>query len=432
VHSKLAQLEKESAAMSGAGGGSTAKKEKGSSSSTKVAASKGATAQGNITQQPLSAAAEYVSQFEQEARKQFRESESSLLLTESSEVQGFKEALSKKDYGTVRTLFIDALVRSKDSKKALQVNLDRMKELVESRGKLQSELVEMESKFEKATAKCAQLEKIYKEIQEKTKTMRESAAAMIAKESEQAETLQQQCDASIREVNEKLDADEVEMAKMSAENDDLKRKLEQVKAHLALTTEHYNHQLKTQDLQLQLKQARKAQQESRLQQKKYVELTRAREIESIEAQNHELASMLASYQSKTGDFERAVSESNQAVTLFGEKRDALAKILEQATTENERLNKLSRDLDIAVLRDMGQTQKVEQEVAVLVKEVAKKEALCRSLQAKRKASNSSSNPSLVPTAATGSVTVLTEFESDERAFPPADVVIEDLSVDDSP
>nr|XP_027105001.1 beta-taxilin-like isoform X3 [Coffea arabica]XP_027111540.1 beta-taxilin-like isoform X3 [Coffea arabica] len=231
------------------------------------------------------------------------------------------------------------------------------KEVLEFTLKYQHVLAERDS----AIAVRDRLESLCRELQRQNKTLMDECRRVSTESQNLRQDLSNKFQDAIKEVSNKLDEQKDECLSQLKENEMLKYKLKELADQYALSEQQHAQKLKQKELELQLADLKLKQHEEKLVQEQSQMKLYAEQVSHLLATEKNLRLQLTADGDKFQQFQEALMKSNEVFETFKqeiEKRELLKKQLERTRNQKEKL-----------------------------------EALCRSLQAERKANSTGSSSS---------------------------------------
>ncbi|XP_027111540.2 uncharacterized protein [Coffea arabica] len=231
------------------------------------------------------------------------------------------------------------------------------KEVLEFTLKYQHVLAERDS----AIAVRDKLESLCRELQRQNKTLMDECRRVSTESQNLRQDLSNKFQDAIKEVSNKLDEQKDECLSQLKENEMLKYKLKELADQYALSEQQHAQKLKQKELELQLADLKLKQHEEKLVQEQSQMKLYAEQVSHLLATEKNLRLQLTADGDKFQQFQEALMKSNEVFETFKqeiEKRELLKKQLERTRNQKEKL-----------------------------------EALCRSLQAERKANSTGSSSS---------------------------------------
>jgi septal ring factor EnvC (AmiA/AmiB activator) len=188
---------------------------------------------------------------------------------------------------------------------------------------------------------------------------------------------------SIEHISSQLVTQEESLTAQDAENKELRDKLNQFEEHMLLRSQHYAAQLKAKELELQLEDAKCAQQNHLYQQTANKLESKSAKLTAVQSSNEEMMTQLTMYAEKFEMFEEALTRSTSMFEQFEHKIKDLDEKLEKINEEKRLRNDICRKLDLTLFGIIDSKSKPDKEVeeALSVKESLQNE--CRRLQQAR-------------------------------------------------
>ncbi|RLN50868.1 hypothetical protein BBJ28_00016879 [Nothophytophthora sp. Chile5] len=188
---------------------------------------------------------------------------------------------------------------------------------------------------------------------------------------------------TIEEVSSKMDQQGKDYVASLKENENLQQKLKSFLEQYTMREEHFQRQLETKDLTVQLAETKLKHQvelTARESERVTVTLEKAKEFSDREVQ---LQAQLNSYSEKFDVVQETLAKSNQMFGTFREEMDKMAKATKKLEKENLALKKKCAAYDNGAIATIQEKVASAEETQKLQEKLKKLESLCRHLQAER-------------------------------------------------
>ncbi|CAH0476454.1 unnamed protein product [Peronospora belbahrii] len=249
--------------------------------------------------------------------------------------------------------------------------------LKQRKGAVSTELV-------KTNATKTKLEQLCRELQKQNKLIVSESRRIADEEDQKRRDLSAQFQKTIEEVSAKMDKQGQDYVASLKENENLQQKLKIFLEQYTTREEHFQRQLETKDLTIQLAETKLRHQielTSREAEKVKITLDKSKEFSDREVQ---LQAQLNSYSEKFDVVQQTLTKSNQMFTAFREEMDKMAKTTKKLEKENLALKRKCAEYDSGAIASIQGKVASAEETIKLQEKVKKLESLCRHLQAERK------------------------------------------------
>jgi len=195
----------------------------------------------------------------------------------------------------------------------------------------------------------------------------------------------------IEEITTKMEEQGTERIKLYSENELLREKLKNFAEQYQIREKHFETQLKTKDLELQLLEAKVNQ----LTQIAAQEAVKAKsdiaaykqQIASLTQTEEELRKQLALYAEKFEQFQETLTKSNDVFNTFKQEMDRMTKTIKKNEKENFELKKKCEQTDLTLIDLAEERNNYRKQLDVVTNQKKKLEDLCRILQSERAQTN---------------------------------------------
>lgn len=280
-------------------------------------------------------------------------------------------------------------VKRKNAKR----NLKSEKEFLEFTLKYQQVISERDS----AIAVRDKLESLCRELQRQNKMLMDECKRVSSESQNLRLDISNKFQDAIKEVSDKLEGQKDECISQLKENEMLRIKLKQLADQYTLSEEQHAQKLKQKTLELQLADLKLKQQEEKLIQEQSQMKLYAEQVSQLLTTEKNLRLQLTADGEKFQQFQEALLKSNEVFETFKQEIEKMAKSIKELRKENESLKSKSKKSDISLIELVEEREHLKKQLEKTRNQKEKLEALCRSLQAERKANSAESASSEVVT-----------------------------------
>nr|XP_027105004.1 beta-taxilin-like isoform X5 [Coffea arabica]XP_027111542.1 beta-taxilin-like isoform X5 [Coffea arabica] len=263
------------------------------------------------------------------------------------------------------------------------------KEVLEFTLKYQHVLAERDS----AIAVRDRLESLCRELQRQNKTLMDECRRVSTESQNLRQDLSNKFQDAIKEVSNKLDEQKDECLSQLKENEMLKYKLKELADQYALSEQQHAQKLKQKELELQLADLKLKQHEEKLVQEQSQMKLYAEQVSHLLATEKNLRLQLTADGDKFQQFQEALMKSNEVFETFKQEIEKMAKSIKELKKENAFLKNKCEKSDISLIELVEERELLKKQLERTRNQKEKLEALCRSLQAERKANSTGSSSS---------------------------------------
>ncbi|XP_071930339.1 uncharacterized protein [Coffea arabica] len=263
------------------------------------------------------------------------------------------------------------------------------KEILEFTLKYQHVLAERDS----AIAVRDRLESLCRELQRQNKTLMDECRRVSTESQNLRQDLSNKFQDAIKEVSNKLDEQKDECLSQLKENEMLKYKLKELADQYALSEQQHAQKLKQKELELQLADLKLKQHEEKLVQEQSQMKLYAEQVSHLLATEKNLRLQLTADGDKFQQFQEALMKSNEVFETFKQEIEKMAKSIKELKKENAFLKNKCEKSDISLIELVEERELLKKQLERTRNQKEKLEALCRSLQAERKANSTGSSSS---------------------------------------
>lgn len=229
------------------------------------------------------------------------------------------------------------------------------------------------------------LETLCKELTKQNKSVLDQSKQVSSEETLRRQEIHQKFSDSIKDVQEKMDAQDKERMKQAEENEKLREQLQSFLNQYEVREKHFEQQLKQKDLEVQLESAKLRQAEELLKQSQS-EVQQFRAIaETLSQRDTESRAQLAMYAEKFEGLQGTIAKSNDQFISFKKDSEKLAKRC-KALEKEKREAVQNSDKNNASVKELSQScDQLRKDLVVVTKQKSSMEMLCRKLTEERTA-----------------------------------------------
>ncbi|CAI9091088.1 OLC1v1026015C2 [Oldenlandia corymbosa var. corymbosa] len=257
------------------------------------------------------------------------------------------------------------------------------KEFLEFTLKYQQVLAERDS----AIAVRDKLESLCRELQRQNKILMDECKRVSTEGQNLRLDLSNKFQDAIKEVSVKLDEQKDECLSQLKENEMLRHKLKELADQYALSEQQHAQKLKQKNLELQIADLKLKQHEEKLIQEQSQMKLYAEQVSQLLATEKNLRLQLTADGEKFQQFQEALLKSNEVFETFKQEIEKMAKSLKELKKENTFLKGKCEKSDISLIELVEEREHLKKQLERTRNQKEKLEALCRSLQAERKANS---------------------------------------------
>ncbi|XP_068698257.1 alpha-taxilin-like [Montipora foliosa] len=259
----------------------------------------------------------------------------------------------------------------------------RLERVVRERDQLQSEC-------NKASLAKHKLESLCRELQRHSKLVKEQSQLRSQEEEAKRKELSEKFQTTINDISEQMQDNYKANQQLKNENNDLAARLKVLAEQYEVREEHVEKVFKHKQLELQLAEAKMAQQHLQFDEDKRKTLaenqlliTRAQEYqkqcEILTKQEAEMKSQLVLYAERFEDFQKTLNKSNEVFSTFKKEMDKMTKTIKKLEKEKNAWKTKCEGSNRSLLQMVEDREKRKGEMAVLRVKNEKLEKLCRAL-----------------------------------------------------
>lgn len=255
-----------------------------------------------------------------------------------------------------------------------------------------SEAFRLREEIMKLQSRNEDLEELCRNLQNLAREKDAHRQQLVENERLKSEHLEAECVQSIATVSKKIEQEEEELVQKEQENASLREKLQEFQQHLNLRKEKRQNEVRAQELQRQLRDARRAQAAYVKEQESLRRTSTKARIQQMEETVNSLRHQLTVYASKFEEFESTLSRSVEVLEKINERQVSLSQIASKLQEENAFLKSRAGETDVQVIMAMEQRRTLEQDLAALKTHYEKMEKKCRKLLTRRQELMKESKP----------------------------------------
>ncbi|XP_015071336.1 beta-taxilin isoform X1 [Solanum pennellii] len=270
---------------------------------------------------------------------------------------------------------------SETKRKMVKRTFKSEKEFLEFTLKYQQVLAERDS----AIAVRDKLESLCRELQRQNKVLMEECKRVSSEGQNLRLDLSNKFQDAIKDVSSKLEEQKDECLLQLKENEMLKSKLKQLADQYTLSEHQFANKMKQKSLELQLADLKIKQHEEKSQQEQSQMKIYADQVSQLLATEKNLRLQLTADGEKFQQFQEALLKSNEVFETFKQDIEKMAKSLKELKKENAFLKGKCDKSDVTLIELAEEREFLKKQLEKTRNQKEKLEALCRSLQAERKA-----------------------------------------------
>ncbi|XP_060186768.1 uncharacterized protein LOC132616179 isoform X1 [Lycium barbarum] len=278
---------------------------------------------------------------------------------------------------------------SETKRKTVKRTFKSEKEFLEFTLKYQQVLAERDS----AIAVRDKLESLCRELQRQNKVLMDECKQVSSEGQNLRLDLSNKFQDAIKDVSNKLEEQKDECLLQLKENEMLKSKLKQLADQYTLSEQQFANKLKQKSLELQLADLKTKQHGEKLKQEQSQMKIYADQVSQLLATEKNLRLQLTADGEKFQQFQEALLKSNEVFETFKQDIEKMAKSIKELKKENAFLKGKCDKSDVTLIELAEEREFLKKQLEKTRNQKEKLEALCRSLQAERKAHSVASSNS---------------------------------------
>ncbi|KAE8682059.1 beta-taxilin-like isoform X2 [Hibiscus syriacus] len=263
------------------------------------------------------------------------------------------------------------------------------KEFLEFSLKYQQVLAERDA----AIAVRDKLESLCRELQRQNKMLMDECKRVSTEGQNLRLDLSARFQDAIKDVSNKLEEQKEDCLSQLKENDMLRNKLKELADQYTLSEQQYQQKLKKKTLELQLSDLKIKQHEEKLIQEQAQMKVYAEQVSQLLITENNLRMQLTADGEKFQQFQDALVKSNEVFETFKQEIEKMTKSIKELKKENLFLKSKCDKSDATLIELVEERERLRKQLEKTKNQKEKLESLCRSLQAERKQSSSSTNGS---------------------------------------
>ncbi|RKP10934.1 Taxilin family, partial [Thamnocephalis sphaerospora] len=225
------------------------------------------------------------------------------------------------------------------------------------------------------------LERLCRELQRENKRIKDEGNLLAVKEQRKREELTLQFENALRTVRSTSgDTDEDQQQRQRADGIVMREKLRGFLEQYELREKHFNCVMRSKDLELQLFEARLAQQRQLAEQEGSKNTSLRNQVATFVRTEGELRKQLSVYVEKFRQVEETLNKSNELFTTFRSEMEQMTKKTKRLEKENATLRVKTDTMNRNILEMAEECKRAQKMLSTSEKKRQKLEDLCRALQ----------------------------------------------------
>ncbi|EDO33513.1 predicted protein, partial [Nematostella vectensis] len=252
----------------------------------------------------------------------------------------------------------------------------------------------LQSDFNKTTLAKSKLESLCRELQRHSKLVKEECQLRAAEEETKRKELSDKFQTTINDISQQMQDNFKRNEQLKQENEELAGKLKGLVDQYESREEHVDKVFKHKQLELQLAEAKMAQQNLVFNEMKEKTLMEKQELlkdsldyrkkyELMVLQEKELKTQATLYTEKFEEFQSTLTKSNEMFVTFKKEMDKMTKTIKKLEKENKTWKSRFEGTNRSLLEMLDERAKMEKERLALSARNDKLESLCRAMQKER-------------------------------------------------
>ncbi|XP_024388593.1 uncharacterized protein [Physcomitrium patens] len=247
--------------------------------------------------------------------------------------------------------------------------------------------------YSKASGLRQKLESLCRELQRQNKLLFDDSRRIANEEQMKRQELSTKFHNTIKDITSKLEEQGDERLQQIKENEMLRETLKALTQQVEKRDLHFNHQLKTKELEQQLAEVKLKQQEELVAQEESKSRLYKEQIAHQLKVEQDLRAQLALYGDKFEQFQETLTKSNEVFATFKKEMEKMSKTIKKLEKENIALKKKAEKSDVTVIELLDERVTLKKQLETSKNQKDRLEGLCRSMQAERKSSAAATLPS---------------------------------------
>lgn len=286
---------------------------------------------------------------------------------------------------------LDALARKYIQLASEHKTTQAKKDELEKRlGKVGKERDHLQSEFNKASLAKHKLESLCRELQRHSKLVKEQSQLRSQEEEAKRKELSEKFQTTINDISEQMQENYKANQQLKNENNDLAARLKVLAEQYEVREEHVEKVFKHKQLELQLAEAKLAQQNLQFEEDKRKTLAEnqllikqaqeyQKQCEILTKQEAEMKSQLTLYAERFEDFQKTLNKSNEVFSTFKKEMDTMTKTIKKLEKERNIWKSKCDSVNRSLLQMVEEREKRKSEMSVLRVKNERLEKLCRAL-----------------------------------------------------
>ncbi|XP_031549409.1 alpha-taxilin-like [Actinia tenebrosa] len=257
--------------------------------------------------------------------------------------------------------------------------------------KLTKERDVLQSDYNKATLAKSKLESLCRELQKHSKLVKEECQLRTQEEEAKRKELSDKFQTTINDISQQMQENFKRNEQLKIENEELATKLKGLVDQYESREQHVDKIVQHKQLELQLAEAKMAQQNLQFTEQKEKSLMEKQELlqdsldyrkrfEIMVKQEKELKAQLALYTERFDEFQITLTKSNEMFQTFKTEMDKMTKTIKKLEKENKTLKSRYENTNRSLLAMLEERGNMEKEIISLKGKNSKLENLCRAMQ----------------------------------------------------
>lgn len=271
--------------------------------------------------------------------------------------------------------------------KITEVKKDELEKRLE---KVTRERDQLQSEFNKASLAKNKLESLCRELQRHSKLVKEESQLRSQEEEAKRKELSEKFQTTINDISEQMQENFKANQQLKTENNELATRLKGLVEQYEVREEHVEKVFKHKQLELQLAEAKMAQQNLKFNEDKEKTLTEnqlltkqvveyKKQCEILTKQEAEMKSQLATYAERFEEFQKTLNKSNEVFSTFKKEMDKMTKTIKKLEKEKVTWKTKCENSNRSLVQMVDEREKQKKEITALRSKNDKLENLCRAL-----------------------------------------------------
>ncbi|XP_015752477.1 PREDICTED: alpha-taxilin-like isoform X2 [Acropora digitifera] len=286
---------------------------------------------------------------------------------------------------------LDALARKYIQLASEHKTTQAKKDELEKRlGKVGKERDHLQSEFNKASLAKHKLESLCRELQRHSKLVKEQSQLRSQEEEAKRKELSEKFQTTINDISEQMQENYKANQQLKNENNDLAARLKVLAEQYEVREEHVEKVFKHKQLEVQLAEAKLAQQNLQFEEDKRKTLAEnqllikqaqeyQKQCEILTKQEAEMKSQLTLYAERFEDFQKTLNKSNEVFSTFKKEMDTMTKTIKKLEKERNIWKSKFDGVNRSLVQMVEEGEKRKSEMSVLRVKNERLEKLCRAL-----------------------------------------------------